>query len=75
MKYFIDYSEDEVLPSSGDSTLVEKYETLSMIMVYDSKEAMYVEMAEFAHQARHGVRTFKEFTDEEMREKIRKLEK
>jgi len=73
-KFFIDYSEDEVLPSGGDSTLVEKYETIQMIMVFDSKEAMYIAMSEFSHQARNGVRDFKEFTYEEMIEKIQLID-
>ncbi len=80
MKYFIDYSEDEFLPSAGDSALVKKYETLSdavsmWIIVCDSKESMYKTASEFISQARHRTQNFKEFTNEEMYEKIRKLEK
>jgi len=80
MKFFIDHSEDEVLPCAGNSSLVDQYEALAdaaskWIVICDSKEEMYETASEFSAMARNGTRSFKEFTDKELLEKIRKLEK
>ena len=78
--YFIDYSEDSVLPCVGDSFLVAQYAILMskkgmFVEVFETREEMLETVAEYASYARHSVNGEETFTDEEMHEKIRKLEK
>lgn len=74
--YFIDYDEDQVLPRSGNVSLVNQYiqkmEEIGTpcIGVYTSKKEMMRDVLEYAHQARDGVTDYRQLTDEEMIDKI-----
>lgn len=73
MKYFIDYSEDTVLPSAGKASLVEEYAILMDIKIFETREEMLEAVADIASYARHGVNEEQIFTDEELTNKIGKF--
>lgn len=80
MKYFIDYSEDSVLPCVGNSVLVEQYailmsDKLTDIEVFETREEMLEAVADIASYARDGVSGEQIFTDEELLKKIGKFSK
>lgn len=73
--YFIDYSENEVLPRSGDKDLAEDYEKLmkeqnTEISIYDTKDDMMCDALEWASQAKDGCSGFEELDRDEMQELI-----
>ena len=75
MKYFIDSSEDAVLPCVGNSVLVEQYAKLMDIKIFETREEMLESVAEMAEYARFGVIEEQIFTDEELLKKIGKFSK
>lgn len=74
-KYFIDSSEDTVLPSSGKASLVEEYAKLMDVKIFETREEMLEEVAELASYAKDGVSGEQIFTDEELLKKIGKFSK
>lgn len=75
MKYFIDYSEDAVLPCVGNSVLVEQYAKLMDIKIFETRKEMLKSVVELAEYARDGVNGEQIFTDEELLKKIGKFSK
>lgn len=79
-KYFIDYSEDQILPSCGEVSLVQEYfdkrvENDTPIECFNTKEDMLSEISYLASFARHGVAELKTFTNKELLKKIEKIGK
>jgi hypothetical protein len=75
MKYFIEYSNDEVIPASGSDKLVEEYAKLmnendKYVPVFETKDDLMDEALEYAGYARHGARGFEKYSDKEMRDLI-----
>lgn len=76
--YYIDYSEDEVVPCGGREDLVLTYKNVmerngTPIMVYTKKDGMMEDALEFASQARHGAIPYEYLEDDEMKEKIEEV--
>ena len=73
--YFSDYNEDQMQNYSADSDLVKEYEKKSEkverpIIIFTDKKKMYEHIAEFGHQARHGVQKYRALPRNEMQELI-----
>lgn len=66
--YFIDHSEDAVLPCVGDKDLVNRYN--NVLGIYETKEELYIAVSEFAEYARGGVKSLKEYTRDELIKKV-----
>lgn len=79
-KYFIDYSEDKILPSRGEVSLVQCYfdrmiENDTPIECFTTNEDMLSEISYLASFAKNGIADLKTFTNKELLEKIEKVGK